>query len=404
MINRIKKYLGVFLLLLIAGSLITAKPCLAASAKVDLTSDNTEVTVGDTIHAYIKINSGTTFGAFEANLTYDDSILEYEGGAAVITGGNGFLKISDMDIAEVTTSRKYALEFKTLKVGECKLSFSDLMVYDESGNEMPVSSDELAIKVNAKETASADANLKSLITSPTDITPTFDKNILEYSVNVGNETEKLIITAIPEDNKANVSILGNDFLKEGENKIIITVLAESGDVIEYTINVFREYSPENVSGSDNVTVTPAAAQGSFEIVQSNGVKYAVFSGNYKLIEPGNEVVIPEGYNKTVVTITGISITAFVPNNDTESEFILIYAANSSGEEGFYQYDRIEKTLQRYVAGSGNSNVNNQSNDYRSKLNKAAVVIAALSALSILLISIVIWIFIKLKGDKKDDLE
>lgn len=397
-----KKYLWAFLLFILMVSLIPAVPCHAASAKVDLSTDNAEVTEGDTVYVYIKINSDTAFGDFEANLTYNDSVLEYTGGASVIKGGNGYLKISDIDVAEKSTSRKYALAFKALKVGDCKLSFSDeVLVYDEAGKVQPVSNNELIVKVKAKNTASANAYLKSLITSPTDITPSFDKKIFQYNVKVSSDTEKLVLSAIPEDEKAIVSTSGNESLKEGENKVIITVLAESGDVIEYTINVLRE-SASDKPVTDHVTITPTPAAEISEILSGDGENYLVLHGKYKLIEPGSSVQIPVGYTKTVINVAGTSITAFAPSNDPESEFVLIYAENSSGEQGFYQYDRVEQTLQRYhaaLAEGSNSNVNNS-----KAINNGTGVIAVLAVLSALLLFAVIFLLFRLKESKKNGLD
>lgn len=386
--KRIKKYLIIFLMLLIAGSYIKTVSCQAASARVNLTSDNTEVTVGDTIYVYIKINSKTIFKDFEANLTYDKNVINYLGGASVITGGSGYLRISDMNNGQTSTSRKYALEFEALKVGECELVFDDqVMVYDDSDNAMSVSSDTLKITVKASKTASKNSYLKSLTTSPIDIKPAFDKDVYEYSVNVDNNTDKLIIDAEPEDNKSSVSIIGNDFLIEGQNKIVISVLSESGDVIEYTINATREISP---TVTNQPTITPVLNDSKFEIIQSNGEINLIINEKYKLVEPDSETAIPEGYTKTTLTITDVSITAYVLNDNPESSFILIYAENSSGKRGFYQYDKGENTLQRFVTTASSPDKSSEG------VQKAAVVIALLSAFSVLLVVTIIVLFMKLK--------
>ncbi|MDF2944589.1 MAG: hypothetical protein K0S01_3447, partial [Herbinix sp.] len=234
--NKLKKQIGVFILLFIAGGFVTAKPCLAASAEIEIASEASSITVGDNVYVYITITSNTLFSDFEANLTYDDNILEYQGGASVITGSSGFLKISDMGITEGSNTRKYTLKFEALQVGTSEISFSGpAMVSDFAlEREMSVSSNVLTLEVKPTVTASSNANLKSLKINPSILEPIFDKNVFNYNVNVGYETENLIIDALPEDNKASVSISGNDFLKEGENKVIVTVLAESGDIIEYT--------------------------------------------------------------------------------------------------------------------------------------------------------------------------
>jgi hypothetical protein len=391
-----KKYLGIYLIVVIAVAVMfPAVPCQAASAKVNIMADSAQVTVGDTVNVYIKIDSGTTFEDFEADLTYDKDILEYQSGASVITGGSGYLKISDMGSGQLDSSRKYALEFKADKVGDCNIAFSgQVMVYDNSGIEMPVSSESVTISVKAQKTASTNTNLKSLETSPVDITPIFDKKVTEYSVNVSNDTEKLLITAIPEDEKASVSITGNDFLHDGENKIVITVLAESGDIIEYTINVSREAAP-------TVTVQPAAPSDSneakFEILKTeSGTIYLVYRDGFKLVEPGSDIIIPEGYSRSEITVSGVAITAFVSDSNPESDIVLLYAEDATGKAGFYQFDKIQNTLQLYVPVT----IDNDKNS--SDLNKGALTIAILSALCVLLFIAVVWLFLKRRQVKKND--
>ncbi len=68
----------------------------------------------------------------------------------------------------------------------------------------------------------------------------FNKDTLEYNIEVPNEVEELTITSIPEDEKS--TITGNDTyqLQEGQNKITITVKAENEEVKEYILNVTRQ--------------------------------------------------------------------------------------------------------------------------------------------------------------------
>lgn len=406
------KYIIWLLLLIVVGVLMPAKPCLAASAEVAISADKEEVTVGDRIHIYINIDSDTSFGSFEANLTYDDELLQYNEGSAVVKGNSGFLKISDMNVPEGDTARKYSMEFEALKVGVCELSFSGrVIVYDfDSDQEMSVSSNVLTLNIKAPVTASTNARLKSLKTSPAQITPSFDPGVYEYNVNVGYDTDQLVIVALPADSTAKVSISGNDFLKEGENKVVIKVLAESGDFIEYSINVMRASVPQGDTEEDTEEL-PDEEVDSFEIIQEEDVRYIIFSGKYILKEPDSSVRIPEGYQLSSLTISNITIPAYLPEDNEASDFILIYAENEYGNPGFYQYDRIEKTLQRYVPAyqsiKGNTNqgqaAENGSGKGKENLTAAVVVISLLSGFCAILIFVSVRMFFKLKGYQEDDL-
>lgn len=399
----------VFCLLFIIGGFFNISTIKAASANIEITAEDSKVIIGETVHVYINISSDTMFGDIEANLTYDDDVLEYKGGVSFITGGSGFLKIADIDFSEGANNRKYALEFQALKVGNAEIEFSgQLMVYDyESRLPMSVFSDSLELHVNAANTASDNANLSSLKISPADLSPAFDKSVLEYGTSVGYDIDKLVIVALPEDESATVRVVGNDILEVGENKVIITVTAESGNVIEYTIDVIRDSTPEQ--GVETNPITPDNKHGSFELVRAGDDILVVYGGKYKVIEPSDSIKIPSGYTKTRIILSGISIPVLAPEQ-LDSEFLLIYAENELGDAGYYRYDKIERTMQRYVTEISpvydNVDVVNEdlinSNQYRSNLNKAAIIIALLSALCVLFIILSIRLYLKSRGYKEDD--
>ncbi|MGB4661645.1 MAG: cadherin-like beta sandwich domain-containing protein [Mobilitalea sp.] len=413
--NKMKRCIGMIMMLLIVGGFTYTTPCFAASAEVTISSDKAEVAVDEYVYVYLTITADSLFGDFEANLTYDDNVMEYQSGASVITGSSGFLKISDMGITEGSSTRKYTLKFKAIEVGSSEVSFSGrAMVYDfDAGNEMSVSSNVLVLNVKAPETASGNASLQSLKINPSELSPVFDKSIFEYKVAVGYETEQLIVNALPEDEKATVSITGNNQLAEGDNKIVVTVSAENGTKLEYTINLFRDYAPSETV-TPGAEITPSISHGIFEVVRIGEEIYAIYSGRYTLIEPAAEVVVPTGYTKKNLIISGISITAYAPpESDITSEFFLVYAKNELGEEGFYKYDTIEKTMQRFVAENTisstdaadyNAEAAQQIREYKANLNKAILLIVLISVICAFLILIIIRLFIKVKGIKSEDLE
>jgi len=105
--KNFKKYFVLLAFVFIAGSLVVAKPCIAAGATIDITSDKPTVTVGDLVQVFINIDSQTTFTDFVANLSYDPAVLEYKGVANKISGGNGKLLINDVDVMKGSIKRKY---------------------------------------------------------------------------------------------------------------------------------------------------------------------------------------------------------------------------------------------------------------------------------------------------------
>ena len=81
-------------------------------------------------------------------------------------------------------------------------------------------------KTDNKETANAD--LETLAIKEGMLSPEYYSNITKYTVEVPNDITNLTILAIPQKETARVEIIGNENLKEGDNKVEIIVTAENG--------------------------------------------------------------------------------------------------------------------------------------------------------------------------------
>ena len=85
-----------------------------------------------------------------------------------------------------------------------------------------------------KEDKSKNSALKQLTLLQGTLTPEFKKDVTEYTVQVGTDVTELQLDAVPEDEKAKVTVEGNTDLKDGENKVTITVMAEDESKTVYT--------------------------------------------------------------------------------------------------------------------------------------------------------------------------
>ncbi len=71
------------------------------------------------------------------------------------------------------------------------------------------------------------------------LTPTFSQTVYSYDLIVDNSVSTVDILATAVSNKAKVSDTGTKTLQVGENKFVIPVTAENGDVANYTITIIR---------------------------------------------------------------------------------------------------------------------------------------------------------------------
>ncbi len=104
------------------------------------------------------------------------------------------------------------------------------------------------------ETTDGSSKLASLSVEGFELKEKFNNDVLDYTLEVPFETEKLNVIAEAEDENADVKIKGNENLQVGENVITITVTsAESEEKKIYNITVKRnEFTPED----DTTTTTP----------------------------------------------------------------------------------------------------------------------------------------------------
>lgn len=92
-----------------------------------------------------------------------------------------------------------------------------------------------------EEETSTNKALKELIVEGYELTPEFNPETTRYSITLeDDEVDKLDITATAEDEKAKVTITGNENLDIENNIIRITVTAEDGTTRIYSISVLKE--------------------------------------------------------------------------------------------------------------------------------------------------------------------
>ena len=72
------------------------------------------------------------------------------------------------------------------------------------------------------------------------ITPTFDQTVKEYGLIVNNNVELIEIKATTVSKKATLVADQYAVLNVGHNRVVVTVIAENGNIAEYVINVVRE--------------------------------------------------------------------------------------------------------------------------------------------------------------------
>lgn len=382
----------------------------AASANLSFFAEDDEIEVGREFTLTLEISADVTIGDFEGYFTYDDELVEYTYGPSCITGGDGYLKISDMNASPAYGLRSYCLTFTAKKRGTCQFRMSGIPVvyaYD-SGNSMSVMAEPYQLTVQAASDASDNAMAAALKVSPGTLNPAFSPEITEYEVELDSAVERLIVSAVAEDAKALVSISGNERLSYGENDVNVTITAENGTVRTYHILARRaqEGSTPAVPTQEPDVPDDSGAQDEKPFYMSEDGTMLCGSYRYRLAENFGGITIPEDYEADYLLIDGQSIPAYMTSR--QSEYCLLVLTNDAGETGLYRFDRKEYTIQRYepeivtVADTGglNQRINElltQTKAYEQKKNTMSIVCGLLGVLIVLLLLLCVRMYIKNRG-------
>ncbi|MCR5324413.1 MAG: cadherin-like beta sandwich domain-containing protein [Lachnospiraceae bacterium] len=406
-------------------------PVFASSCNIVFSASEQEIMVEDTVTVELTIEGDVVPGIFEGYVSYDSDVIEYVSGPECIAGGEGTLRISDMGYESSTLTRKYTLEFKGVKMGSSEISMRGTPeIYEaDLGYLMSVSANKISISVKASKQASSDATLGLLRINPGELKPSFSSDKYEYTVQVPFEVTEIYVSAAPNNAQTEVKIEGNTNLSVGQNRVLILTTAEDGTKSKYVIYVARAQQDENAenagtenpdgnngdqagengNGSNGETDgngqtsdddTESIAGWSFYAEEKNGTVFISANSRFRVSRNPQNVIIPDGYNKTSIMISGQTVTAYAPSTNPGSDYLLLVLEKDGSLPALYSFDRVEKTLQRLneerivagnKTGSGYSTIEEEElvKSYEKSLGTMTMVIAILSGVCMLLLIIVI---------------
>lgn len=208
-------------------------------------------------------------------------------------------------------------KFSAKSLGSATITVKALDVADTNGNSYS-DSKSVTINVVKPREKSTNNNLKSLSVEGYTLSPNFDKNTLEYTVNLESNVEKIKINATKEDGYASLSGTGEKEVQEGDNKFEIIVTSETGKSKVYTVNAI--------------------------VQDSNPIVKVIDGEKYTVVKRASALTKPEAFEETTVTINEIEIPAFY---NEITKITLIGLKNDQGSIYLYKYDAKTDTYIKY---------------------------------------------------------
>lgn len=281
--------------------------------------------------------------------------------------------------------------FKAVSTGSATVTVKPIDVADYNNGSSYTTSKSVTINVRTKPVIvlSGDNNLSSLGIENYSLTPEFNKDTLEYNVELEPDTSEINISATASHGGATIEGAGTREVTDGDNRLEIKVTAENGSSKTYVINAkVKEYNPIEVNINDekytvvrkkslitppeNYTETTVTInEEEIPAYYSEITKYTLVSlkdangnQNFYIYQNGeyhlykeltfNQMKIclldipqiPDGYSKSTIVYNDENLEAYKLNPN--SKYAILYGMNvATGEEHYYSYESSENTLQIY---------------------------------------------------------
>ena len=202
------------------------------TVKVIVTAEN-----GNKKTYTIKVNRKASENTYLNLLTTDkydmETIFDKEIKSYDITVENDVTTLNVSAIAEDKLSKVTGAGKYSLKTGVNEIN---IVVTAENG-------DSRIYTLNVTRKKNSNADLLSITTDKDVIlNPTFDKDNVNYQIEVENNIDELTIVGVAVEKTTKVSGNGTYKLQVGENQVILTTTAEDGTTKTYTLNINRHKS------------------------------------------------------------------------------------------------------------------------------------------------------------------
>ena len=411
--KKFNKWIAGVMSFLLILAVIPVQTAFAASATITISTDMEEIHAGDTVEVKLTISADATIGDFEAFLSYDETVFEFCPDLTVpcITGSAGILKVSDIGASPSVQDRTYRIYFSALTKGECEVALYDRPVvycYTD-GTEMSVTGVSKTFSVMPSVLASDNSTLSALHlvdnrAETVELSPAFRPETVLYYAAVPKSSELVIVSAIADDELAKIEVLGGKNLEIGNNEVLITVTAEDGSQMVYTIYVYRsefEKEPEELTGEPDTQKVTAVPGIVFDKVE-NQVLVTEYH-TYTVCERPESFVLPDNYVQTTLMIDEVQVSAYVKRGEAPEEFLLLVLKNEAGEVNWYRYDRVEQTLQRVneeeytvtqVIQSNDQSLKAAIAEYEVYQTMLTFAVAILSGICLVLLMVILWLCIR----------
>lgn len=275
--------------------------------------------VGGEITVTVRADAaGQPIGDANITLSYDTAMLEFVSGTNA-QGGEGTVTLSGSGTG-TETELAFELTFKGLAEGTAAIQVTESTAYLFSDETLNLSAGEAAVTIEPGDGTAAPSESES--TERILGQESIDIDGVYYAI-YENFTDALIPAGFSRSTVQYAGVEHSAIRQDLSGKVFLLMISGEEDPIMVLYNesdsTFVRAEQVDVSDSFYIFVLSAADGSS----------------------------LPEQFSATSLSLHGVNFPAW--QNMDAMDYYLVYALSSTGVEGYYQYDVVDQTYQRYVA-------------------------------------------------------
>ncbi len=316
----VKKISTLFLTLCLTISCFSMV-AFAASGRISFTDPETKV--GDMVEITCAVRAdGTEFDDVEVGVEYDSEYLSFKSGDDVEKDGNNLNLTHTGTATDVT----FTMTFQALKEGSTQVTIEGYTIKGTDGSELTFDEGSSSVTIGEgdpskieetdddeeEETSSKSANAGNTLQVEVNgvaytLTSDFpDKDIPEGYVRCSETLDGVDIDMVTNENSG--TVLG--YLVDSSNQ---------GDFFLYDTSDAKFWPYEEIYISDSTSIM--------------------------ILSDTSEVSLPEVYQEATLTLNGKEFPVW---QDTSADsYYIVLAKSNAGNTGYYRYDTVEGTYQRF---------------------------------------------------------
>lgn len=338
--KAIKKIFAVLFLFLFLCNVVGITA--SAAGKTSISFNKSSPKPNENVTIILTINADEEIYSVDGKLTYDSTVLQYVSGADSASSST----VRFIKDCSGGKSFSYEINFKAIKEGSAKVSFSAQYVDSSLSKKITASSSSNTVTVKKQAVASqsttskaptkpsTNANLSALSLTGGTLTPEFNRNTTEYTVTVENSVATTEITATAADRNAKITGTGAVNLEVGDNEHSIVVTATDKKTTKtYKLKIRRATVEETLALNPTATVI-------------NGEMH-------HLKTDISEIPVPNGYKSDTAVYNGIDVGVFKSEDEKYTLYPITNATNNTTEYYTYKSHRDEFVPLKYVTIGGN---------------------------------------------------